>query len=633
MKIGFIHLPLSKNLIHYPLSWCIIKTTIETKSKNTFDFLEPVIRKNELTEQYLLDSEILMISLYAWNRNETLNYIQKYKEINPAGVIVAGGPHMLPDDHQLFDYVVTHEAETCIHLIVDKICGDNIDRIPCTRSNNLTEYFLERCTDFSVSPYLYQREAMENLNVKFKNLKLSAILETNRGCPYGCTFCDWGQATLSKIRQRPLDIVEEEIKFLAELEPNYVYLADANFGILPRDVDIAKTIADVKNETGHPKNMYVSYSKNNLDRNYEIAKILFQSGSIQNYTFSLQHTDTEILKNIDRQNASYIKLKKLSENLLETKIPTFTQLIIGNPGDTLEKWKRCLYDVLELNLHEEIRIYYFCVLPGAPAAAPEYINKFKLKFSSVNYFNQSSTEKSADQTSDIVVESNSFTKKDWIEMNIFGRLIQACHDLGLVKVIAIYLHNNNIKSYDDFYNDLFNLLNLKFNDLFNSLRTALENWITTTESILDWNPDEVLGLEIEEKLCFHFLKNKDKFYQVVLNSLGTTTSIVEDLVAWQKNVIIDIDYIPIKGRPISSMYDWDEWLNTRNWNSAVEARTLKSRYADSKVGAGNWDLQEIVYHNSLGKKRYKMFAYQMFTGVFQRNNRLYLKNIIKDINV
>jgi hypothetical protein len=176
MKIGFIHLPLSKNLIHYPLSWCIIKTTIETKSKNTFDFLEPIIRKNELTEQYLLDSEILMISLYAWNRNETLNYIQKYKEINPAGVIVAGGPHMLPDDHQLFDYVVTHEAETCIHLIVDKICGNNIDRIPCTRSNNLTEYFLERCTDFSVSPYLCQRKAMENLNVKFKNLKFQFII-------------------------------------------------------------------------------------------------------------------------------------------------------------------------------------------------------------------------------------------------------------------------------------------------------------------------------------------------------------------------------------------------------------------------------------------------------------------------
>ncbi len=26
-------------------------------------------------------------------------------------------------------------------------------------------------------------------------------IETNRGCPYGCTFCDWGSATASRIRQ------------------------------------------------------------------------------------------------------------------------------------------------------------------------------------------------------------------------------------------------------------------------------------------------------------------------------------------------------------------------------------------------------------------------------------------------
>ena len=27
-----------------------------------------------------------------------------------------------------------------------------------------------------------------------------AIIETNRGCPYGCTFCDWGSATRSRIQ-------------------------------------------------------------------------------------------------------------------------------------------------------------------------------------------------------------------------------------------------------------------------------------------------------------------------------------------------------------------------------------------------------------------------------------------------
>ena len=29
----------------------------------------------------------------------------------------------------------------------------------------------------------------------------AAIVESNRGCPFGCTFCDWGSATRQKVRE------------------------------------------------------------------------------------------------------------------------------------------------------------------------------------------------------------------------------------------------------------------------------------------------------------------------------------------------------------------------------------------------------------------------------------------------
>ena len=41
-------------------------------------------------------------------------------------------------------------------------------------------------------------------------------LETNRGCPYGCTFCDWGSATLSRIRKFDLDRVFAELEWCAK---------------------------------------------------------------------------------------------------------------------------------------------------------------------------------------------------------------------------------------------------------------------------------------------------------------------------------------------------------------------------------------------------------------------------------
>jgi putative methyltransferase len=628
MKLGFIHLPISNNLIHYPLSWLIVKTTIEIKSKNKFTFLDPVIHNHTVSDQYLQDSDILMISLYAWNRNLTMKLVDRYRKLNPKGIIVAGGPHLLEHDEDIFEYIVTNEAETCIHLIVDKISGIEISEIPCTKSKSLNRYYIERCTDFNVSPYLYQRDIVLKLKEQFANFNMSIILETNRGCPYGCTFCDWGSATLSKIRQRPIDVVKSEVEFLAELEPNYIYLADANFGILPRDVEIAKHIADVKIKTNQPTNMYVSYSKNNLDRNVEIADILFSCGATTNYTFSLQHTDEEVLKNIDRINAPYNKLKKLSDVLLEKKIPTFTQLIIGNPGDTPEKWRKCLYDVLELNLHEEMRMYYFCVLPGSPAANKDYIEKNNLKFATINYFNQSSKEKNPDQMSDIVIASSTFNPTQWIEMNIFGRLIQALHDLGLVKVIAIYLHNKNIKSYDKFYNDLIVELEKDFTNMFTDLRNSLDEWINSDNSILNWNPDSVSGLEIEEKLCFHFLKNKDQFYKSVCNSISNIVDVkVKDLVNWQQNKIIDLGYDPTTGKVCKSLFDWDQWFNNRDWTADVLIKLNKYRYTDKQVGFNDWDKQDIIFYRIPESKRPRMFAYQMFTGVSQRKNRLYFKDL------
>ena len=81
----------------------------------------------------------------------------------------------------------------------------------------------------------------------------TAIIETNRGCPYGCTFCDWGSATLSRIRKFDLERVFAELEWCARNGSTRIGLADANFGIFERDVDIAEKIAELKAQYGYPK--------------------------------------------------------------------------------------------------------------------------------------------------------------------------------------------------------------------------------------------------------------------------------------------------------------------------------------------------------------------------------------------
>ena len=38
-----------------------------------------------------------------------------------------------------------------------------------------------------------------------------ALWETNRGCPFSCTFCDWGMATGSKVVEFPSEKLDLEI--------------------------------------------------------------------------------------------------------------------------------------------------------------------------------------------------------------------------------------------------------------------------------------------------------------------------------------------------------------------------------------------------------------------------------------
>jgi hypothetical protein len=185
----------------------------------------------------------------------------------------------------------------------------------------------------------------------------------------------------------------------------------------------------------------------------------------------------------------------------------------------------------------------------------------------------------------IITSTNTFTMDEWIEMSIFGRYLQAMHDLGLTKVLSIYLHNKNIKSFTNFYSDLYQQLQTNFPDLFDSLRIALKTWITTDNSLLTWNPDQVKeSIETENKLCFHFIKNKHKFYASVLQSIkDVADKKIIDLFNWQQDIIIDLEYHPDKGVLYQSKYDWHTWYQNKNWRAKIELRKESSRYIDTII--------------------------------------------------
>jgi hypothetical protein len=178
----------------------------------------------------------------------------------------------------------------------------------------------------------------------FRNVYSFSVFETNRGCPFRCGFCYWGAATNDKVIRFSDERVREEIEWLSRKNVWYVFIADANWGITTRDVELTDHIAECKRKYGAPKQLYFSSAKNSPDRVFEIVKIFRDADVLVSQPVSLQSSSSEALRMIDRQNIKKENYIKLQLQLDELKISSVTELIWPLPGETLASFKSGIDD-------------------------------------------------------------------------------------------------------------------------------------------------------------------------------------------------------------------------------------------------------------------------------------------------
>ena len=74
---------------------------------------------------------------------------------------------------------------------------------------------------------------------KFFDGKLTPFIETNRGCPFTCSFCHTGAKYFHKLNKFSEKRVKDEIEYIGkkagELGISNLHFADVNFGMYPQD--------------------------------------------------------------------------------------------------------------------------------------------------------------------------------------------------------------------------------------------------------------------------------------------------------------------------------------------------------------------------------------------------------------
>jgi hypothetical protein len=260
-------------------------------------------------------------------------------------------------------------------------------------------------------------------------------LETNRGCPYGCTFCDWGSATLSRVRKFDIDRVYAELEWCAK-NGFKVMIADANFGIFERDVDISQRIADLKSTYGFPRFVGNNYAKNTVKHLSKIIEIFTDAGIVAEGKMSMQTFDEGTLTTIRRKNIKVEKYHDLSVEFRRNELPMSVDLMMGLPGATPETFRNDLQACIDRDLRAIV--HSTVLLPNSPMNDPAYREENGI----------------AALPGEEVRQSATFTQLEWETMHRLRMGFWLFENFGVLRQVGTYVHGETGRREIDFYADL-----------------------------------------------------------------------------------------------------------------------------------------------------------------------------------
>ncbi len=571
-------------------------------------------------------------SCYCWSTEYNKCLAKAVKEKYPNCLIVFGG-HNVPDDFALLqensyiDILCHGEGEETIKRLLEAFVLNEdlsvVNNISYRKPNSefcRTKTVLQTTLDYP-SPYI--EGWFDDIVALHPEITFNAILETSRGCPNQCAYCDWGLLK-SKTRLFPLERIKAEIAWMCEHKIAFVWGADANFGLFDRDLEIADELVKAKKTTGYPERMRMNYAKNKFENVFAIVK-KFKECEFDRIgaTLSFQSMAPEALKNIGRTNSSLEFYKNLLTEYNKAKMKTYSELILGLPGETYESFIKGIGKLFEIGQHFVFEVYGCIVLPNATMGKKEYIEKHKIKVVRSEiirpHFNNEAF--SVPEYNNIVVETSTMSREMWVRATAFYYMVKALHGNGFLRAFAIYLFNEKGVPYEEFYDkaiDYFESNPELFSaGLYRDIKSKsdeLSLGITNRKLMFEpcgeivWDDHEYVVLNILDKLdCFYgemlpFLKSFD-IDPVIFNDLlnyqkaimrkpwdeEKTVELSYDIHTYLNNIYIN-DYLNLEKRKhtlvmrdSNVMDNWQDfgkfvvWYGRMGWSSYKDDVTIKEQ--------------------------------------------------------
>lgn len=492
--------------------------------------------------------DVLGMSNYVWNHRVGLEMFRMLSQKNPYALKVWGGPNFpmdLPSQKKFLnkfpevDVYVPIEGETGFANIIEralesdskeeireKILSKPIDNCIFLGLDAKLQYTFtgHRVKNLDEIPSPYLTKLMD----KFFDGKLSPMLQTNRGCPFTCTFCVDGGNAVNKVNSFSIERVHSDIKYIAKHVTKQMHdleISDLNFGMYPRDLEICNYLADIKKEYDFPRHIHVTTGKNNKERIIEGIKRL--DGSVR-LSMSVQSMDQQVLSNIRRSNISVDQMLALSPAIKNSGLDTTSEVILGLPGESFESHLQTLKDLLYAKM-DHILTYSCMMLIGSELETPEQRKKWDIKTKFrllVRDFAKLSNGKKVLEVEEIIVSTNSMTFEDYLRCRELDFAIYAVNTIPVFKPLLKFLREHDI--------DLIELLYrlTKHND--KNVQKIFSRFRQFTMDEL-WNSPEELEAHYQNDSEYQKLLNGKAAFNVMYYCTGEL--LAENFASWAESII------------------------------------------------------------------------------------------------
>ncbi|MFA6022720.1 MAG: radical SAM protein [Candidatus Pacearchaeota archaeon] len=319
-------------------------------------------KRNEIDGKDLeriISSDYLLLSSITRTINQTEQLAKLYRLANRTGKIIVGGFHASLSPLEVLewaDVVVRHEGDkTIVELLRNLNNGLSLENVKGISYRIGNEFINNPCREFLTEKELSN---LPNPDYSIYPRRTMGVLNTSRGCPYGCNFCSVTEFYGRNYRRKSNSKILEELAAMEKTKKIFsnrsIFITDDNFAMKKEETkELLKEMAKLNNGRKYTCQLSVNSAFVNGEDNIDEEFLyLLKKANFIAVCLGVESINEDTLKSY-KKPATAERNKIAVTEFRKAGLWNHVMMVIGGDGDTNEsldetvEWARKYVDSVQ----------------------------------------------------------------------------------------------------------------------------------------------------------------------------------------------------------------------------------------------------------------------------------------------